>query len=127
MARNFGHKGIITVVIATAFLFTFFQFLLITAYPSIMAEFDINATEVQWLTTAFLLTSVIFIPMSAYLSNTYSTKWLIVIALSFLAVGVLIGGWSPTFEVLVFSRVLQAIGAGIILPLSQTILLIIFL
>lgn len=126
MTRNFGHKGIITVVIASTFLFAFIQFLLITAYPSIMAEFDINATEVQWLTTAFLLTSIIFIPMSAYLSNTYSTKWLIVIALMFLAVGTLIGGWSPTFEVLVFSRMLQAIGAGIILPLSQTVLLIIF-
>lgn len=126
MARNFGHKGIITVVIASTFLFAFIQFLLITAYPSIMAEFDINATEVQWLTTAYLLTSIIFIPMSAYLSNTYSTKWLIVIALLFLSIGTMIGGWSPTFEVLVFSRLLQAIGAGIILPLSQTILLIIF-
>nr|WP_245705686.1 MFS transporter [Aliicoccus persicus] len=91
-----------------------------------MAEFDINATEVQWLTTAYLLTSIIFIPMSAYLSNTYSTKWLLIIALLFLAIGTLIGGWSPTFEVLIFSRLLQAVGAGIILPLSQTILLIIF-
>ncbi|HJE19629.1 MAG TPA: DHA2 family efflux MFS transporter permease subunit [Aliicoccus persicus] len=126
MARKFGHNGIIIVVIASTFLFAFIQFLLITAYPSIMAEFDINATEVQWLTTAYLLTSIIFIPMSAYLSNTYSTKWLLIIALLLLAIGTLIGGWSPTFEVLIFSRLLQAIGAGIILPLSQTILLIIF-
>ncbi len=126
MARKFGHNGIIIVVIASTFLFAFIQFLLITAYPSIMAEFDINATEVQWLTTAYLLTSIIFIPMSAYLSNTYSTKWLLIIALLFLAIGTLIGGWSPTFEVLIFSRLLQAVGAGIIFPLSQTILLIIF-
>lgn len=126
MTRNFGHKGIITVVLASTFLFAFIQFLLITAYPTIMAEFDINATQVQWLTTAYLLTSIIFIPMSAYLSNMFSTKKLFIFALTFLAIGTLIGGWSPNYIVLVISRIIQAIGAGLILPIAQTVLLIIF-
>ena len=119
-------KGVVAVIMAAAFLFTFSQFLLITAFPTIMAEFDINATQVQWLTTSFLLTSIIFIPMSGYLSTTFSSKALVVFAMSCMVVGTIIGGWSPNFGVLILSRVIQAIGAGIILPLVQTILLIVF-
>lgn len=119
-------KGVVAVVMAAAFLFTFSQFLLITAFPTIMAEFDVNATQVQWLTTAFLLTSIIFIPMSGYLSTRFSSKALVVFAMSCMLIGTIIGGWSPNFWVLLLSRVIQAIGAGIILPLVQTILLIVF-
>lgn len=119
-------KGVVAVVIAAAFLLTFNQFLLITAFPTIMDEFNINATQVQWLTTAFILTTIIFIPMSGYLSTTYSSKSLVIFAVTCLLIGTIIGGWSPNFGVLILSRVIQAIGAGIILPLVQTILLIVF-
>lgn len=53
--QKIEHKAVVVVIMATAFLFTFSQFLLITAYPTIMDEFGVNATQVQWLTTAFLL------------------------------------------------------------------------
>ncbi|CAM4362325.1 DHA2 family efflux MFS transporter permease subunit [Lacicoccus alkaliphilus] len=119
-------KGVVAVVMAAAFLFTFSQFLLITAFPSIMEEFDVNATQVQWLTTSFLLTSIIFIPMSGYLSTTFSSKSLLIFAMSCMLIGTIIGGWSPTFGILILSRIIQAVGAGIILPLVQTILLIVF-
>ncbi|WP_163971828.1 DHA2 family efflux MFS transporter permease subunit [Oceanobacillus halotolerans] len=126
MGEKVAHKGLVVVILATAFLFTFSQFLLITAYPTIMNEFDLNATQVQWLTTTFLLTTIIFIPLTGYLSNTFTAKTLVVFSLSFLAVGTVIGGVSPNFGTLILSRVIQAIGAGIILPLVQTILLNVF-
>ncbi|SHG61905.1 DHA2 family efflux MFS transporter permease subunit [Ornithinibacillus halophilus] len=126
MEEKVAHKGIIVVILATAFLFTFSQFLLITAYPTIMDEFDLNATQVQWLTTAFLLTTIIFIPLTGYLSDTFTAKTLVVCALSSLVIGTVIGGLSPNFGTLILSRVIQAIGAGIILPLVQTILLKVF-
>ena len=119
-------KGVVAVVISAAFLLTFNQFLLITAFPTIMEEFNINATEVQWLTNAFILTTIIFIPMSGYLSTNFSSKTLVIFSLSCLLLGTAVGGWSPTFGILIASRVIQAIGAGIILPLIQTILLIVF-
>ncbi|WP_020007669.1 DHA2 family efflux MFS transporter permease subunit [Salinicoccus albus] len=119
-------KGVVAVVLSAAFLLTFNQFLLITAFPTIMEEFNINATQVQWLTTAFILTTIIFIPMSGYLSTTFSSKTLVIFAVTCLLAGTIIGGWSPNFSVLILSRVIQAIGAGIILPLVQSILLIVF-
>lgn len=119
-------KGVVVVIIAAAFLLTFNQFLLITAFPTIMEEFSINATQVQWLTNAFILTTIIFIPISGYLSLTFSAKTLVIFSLTCLLIGTIIGGWSPNFGILILSRVIQAIGAGIILPLIQTILLIVF-
>src|SRR5699024_1981305 len=119
-------KGVVTVIMAAAFLFTFSQFLLITAFPTIMAEFGINATQVQWLTTSFLLTSIIFIPMSGYLSTTFSSKALVVFAMSCMLIRTIIGGWLPNFGLLGCSGVFESIGAGVIPPLVQTILLIVF-
>ncbi|MFB9974276.1 multidrug efflux MFS transporter [Allobacillus sp. SKP2-8] len=126
MTKRIEHKAVVVVIMATAFLFTFNQFLLITGYPTIMDEFGVNATQVQWLTTAFLLTTIVFIPITGYLSNTFSAKSLVVFSLSCLVVGLIIGGYSLNFGMLVASRVVQAIGAGIILPLVQTILLKVF-
>ncbi|MFD1335560.1 DHA2 family efflux MFS transporter permease subunit [Oceanobacillus iheyensis] len=126
MEGKIEYKGVVIVILSAAFLFSFSQFLLITAYPTIMDEFDVNATQVQWLTTAFLLTTIVFIPMTGYLSNIFSSKTLVVFSLSCLVIGTVIGGWSPNFGTLVLSRVVQAIGAGIILPLVQTILLTVF-
>jgi len=47
--------------------------LLTTALPSIMKDFKIDYTQVQWLTTAFLLTNGVIIPLSAMIIQRYST------------------------------------------------------
>nr|WP_238554392.1 MFS transporter [Geomicrobium sp. JCM 19038] len=92
MSTTFQYKGVVTVILASAFLFSFSQFLLITAYPTIMDEFNVNATQVQWLTTAFLLTTIILIPMTGYLSNIFRAKTLVIFSLLCLFIGTLIGG-----------------------------------
>ncbi|MFD1412610.1 DHA2 family efflux MFS transporter permease subunit [Oceanobacillus jeddahense] len=114
------------VTLATAFLLTFCQFLLITSYPAIMSEFQINATEVQWLTTIYLLTTIVFIPLTGYLSNRFSTRTLLIFALLCMAAGLIIGAFSQSFMLLILARAIQAIGAGIILPVIQTILITVF-
>lgn len=120
------YKGLIAIVLASTFLFSFSQFLLITAYPTIMEEFHVNATQVQWLTTAYLLTTIVFIPMTGYLSDTFSSRFLVIISLLFLVIGTVIGTVAPNFITLIIARIVQAIGAGIMLPLVQIILLAVF-
>ncbi|CAM3935991.1 DHA2 family efflux MFS transporter permease subunit [Alkalicoccus chagannorensis] len=125
-ASSIPHKMLTATALSATFLFTFSQFLLITAYPTIMTEFGVNATQVQWLTTAFLLATIIFIPMSGYFMNTFSAKSLVLFSMCTLLVGTAVGAAAPNFGVLVVSRAIQAIGAGIMLPLVQTILLSVF-
>lgn len=126
MQHKIENKGVIIVTMATAFLLTFCQFLLITSYPAIMREFQINATEVQWLTTIYLLTTIVFIPLTGYLSNRFSTRALLIFALLCMASGLIVGAFSQSFIQLILARAIQAVGTGVILPVIQTILITVF-
>lgn len=126
MQHKIENKGVIIVTMATAFLLTFCQFLLITSYPAIMREFQINATEVQWLTTIYLLTTIVFIPLTGYLSNRFSTRALLIFALLCMAAGLIVGAFSQSFIQLILARAIQAVGTGVILPVIQTILITVF-
>ena len=48
--------------------------LLTTALPRIMKDFHIEYSQVQWLTTAFLLTNGVVIPLSAFIIQRYTTR-----------------------------------------------------
>lgn len=116
-------KMMVITVLAASFLFLFNQFLLITAFPTIMDEFSINATQVQWLTTSFLLMATMLIPTMGYLMSRFSARALTMTALACFVVGTVLSAIAPSFVLLVSARVVQAIGAGMMLPLVQTILL----
>ena len=46
------------------------QTLMISALPTLMHEFDVPSSTVQWLTTGFMLTNGIMIPITAFLIET---------------------------------------------------------
>lgn len=58
--------------------------LLTTALPSIMKDFDIDYTQVQWLTTAFLLTNGIVVPLSAMIIQRFSTRQVFLTAIFYI-------------------------------------------
>ncbi|MCQ1378606.1 multidrug efflux MFS transporter [Staphylococcus aureus] len=100
--------------------------LLVTALPSIMKDFEISYTQVQWLTTAFLLTNGIVIPLSALVIQRYTTRQVFLVGISIFFLGTLLGGLSPHFATLLVARIIQALGAGIMMPLMMTTILDVF-
>jgi len=100
--------------------------LLTTALPSIMKDFKIDYTQVQWLTTAFLLTNGVIIPLSAMIIQRYSTRKVFLTAIFIFFIGTLIAGFSPNFSVLLSARIVQALGSGIMMPLMMTTILDVF-
>ncbi|SCS82604.1 MDR family MFS transporter [Staphylococcus caeli] len=100
--------------------------LLTTALPSIMKDFDIDYTQVQWLTTAFLLTNGVVVPLSAMVIQRYSTRQVFLTAIFIFFIGTIIAGFSPNFSVLLSARIVQALGSGIMMPLMMTTILDIF-
>lgn len=87
---------------------------------------SITANSAQWLTTIFMLMNGIMIPVSAFLLERFTTRQLFLSAMSIFAAGTLVGGIAPNFEILLLGRVIQSCGAGIMLPLMQTVFLMIF-
>lgn len=99
---------------------------MITAIPPIMEEMNITANSAQWLTTIFMLVNGIMIPVSAFLLERFTTRQLFITAMSVFALGTLVAGFAPNFGVLLLGRVIQSSGAGVMLPLMQTVFFMIF-
>ena len=116
---------VITLLIGT---FTTFltQTILTTAYPTLMADFHISASAVQWLTTGFMLIMGIMIPVSAWLLDKFNVKYLYLTAMTIFFLGSLICWLAPDFQVLLAGRLTQAIGVGMSMPTFQTVMFTIF-
>ncbi|MFW3583784.1 MDR family MFS transporter [Staphylococcus caprae] len=100
--------------------------LLTTALPSIMKDFHIQYSQVQWLTTAFLLTNGVVIPLSALVIQRFTTRQVFLTGILIFFIGTIVGGFSPNFTILLFARIIQALGSGIMMPLMMTTILDIF-
>lgn len=92
-------------------------------FPTLMHEFNIGTSLVQWITTGYLLILALIIPTSAYLKRRFSTRSLFITAITSFLGGTLLAAWSPSFYVLLCGRLLQGIGTGIALPLMFNIIL----
>lgn len=114
------------VLLSGAFITILNQTLLGTALPSIMKDLQINESTVQWLQSIFMLVNGIMIPITAFLIERYTSRQLFLTAMSLFTLGTLICAVGPNFVVLLIGRVLQASGAGIMMPLMQTILFLLF-
>lgn len=118
------HKGpILFSLILGAFAAILNQTLLNVAVPKLMADFNVSASTVQWLSTGYLLTNGIVIPMTAFLIGTFTTRQLFLGAMFLFGVGTLLCALAPDFPVMLVGRIVQAAGAGIMMPLMMTVIL----
>ncbi|TCP19748.1 EmrB/QacA subfamily drug resistance transporter [Scopulibacillus darangshiensis] len=117
---------IIAVLIMGAFVAILNQTLMNVALPHMMSDLNVTTNTAQWLITGYMLVNGVLIPITAFLMETFSTRKLFIFAMSSFAVGTLICAISPSFSVLMAGRVVQAIGAGIIMPLMTNVMLTIF-
>lgn len=115
---------IIAVLVSGGFITMFSETVLTPALPTIMAETNVSTNVAQWLTTGFILVSAIMIPLTAFFINRFPTRRLFMGAMSLFAFGCLLCAISPNFTVILFGRFFQAVGAGMMMPLCQTVVLI---
>lgn len=114
------------VLLSGAFITILNQTLLATALPPIMKDLQISESTVQWLQSIFMLVNGIMIPITAFFIGKFTTRRLFLTAMSIFALGTLIAATSPNFSILLIGRVLQGAGAGIMMPLLQTIMFLLF-
>lgn len=114
------------VLLSGAFITILNQTLLGTALPPIMKDLQVSESTVQWLQSIFMLVNGIMIPVTAFLIERFTSRQLFLTAMSIFAVGTLLCAVGIDFSMLLIGRVLQAAGAGIMMPLMQTILFLTF-
>lgn len=113
---------LIIFIIATTLLSTA-QSIVTTGLAGIMADFHVSSTTAQWVYSSFLLVLGVMIPTSAFIARRFNIRTIIVSCLGLFLVGSILAYIAPTIEVLIFARVIQAVGSGILLPITQIVLL----
>lgn len=114
-----NRSGIVAILIIGAFITSLAQMVLTSALPSIMSTFNVTTSSAQWLTTTYILVLGIMIPSTAYLVNQFPIKGLFMTSMGLFLGGCIVSITANNFIFMVLSRVLQAIGAGIITQLVQ--------
>lgn len=116
-ARN---RLVISLLLVSAFVVILNETIMGVALPHLMHDLGITASAAQWLTTAFLLTMAVVIPITGFLLQRLNTRPVFLLAMSMFSLGTLICATAPGFPFLVVGRIAQATGTAIMMPLLMT-------
>src|SRR5690606_3956147 len=116
-ARN---NLVIALLLVSTFVVMLNETIMSIAIPHLMVDLGVTASAAQWLTTAFLLTMAVVIPVTGFLLQRINTRPIFMLAMSIFSVGTAICALAPGLELLIFGRVIQATGTAIMMPLLMT-------
>jgi MFS transporter, DHA2 family, lincomycin resistance protein len=126
MNKQYNTRAILISLLMCGFVGMFSETSLNVAITNLMEVFQVKAATAQWLTTGYLLTLGILVPFTGLLLQMYTTRQLFIVSTASLTVGIFLAAVSINFEMLMFARVLQAGGMGLLLPLMFNTVLVIF-
>ncbi|HIW72456.1 MAG TPA: DHA2 family efflux MFS transporter permease subunit [Candidatus Levilactobacillus faecigallinarum] len=92
-----------------------------TGLPQLMTAFQVNEAQVQWVTNGYMLVNALMIPVSAYLIKRFLFRHLYILATAIFLGGTLLGAVSSQFIFVIVARMIQAIGAGMMMPLVNVL------
>ena len=118
--------ALVVVLLCGALLVMLNATLLSPALPTIMVDFGVSATTVQWLTSAYTLTEAVVIPLSAYLLGRFTTRRLFFFGIGVFILFSFVAAIAPSFPVLLVARALQAVGSGVVMPMTVTLIMLTF-
>jgi MFS transporter, DHA2 family, lincomycin resistance protein len=110
-------------LVLAAFVVILNETIMVNAIPRLMVELDVSARSAQWLSTAFMLTMAVVIPVTGWFLLRVTTRQAFTTAMGVFLAGTLLSALAPVFPVLVAGRIVQAAGTAIMLPLLMTTLM----
>ncbi len=114
------NKLVIALLLVSTFVVFLNETIMSVAIPHLMKDLGVTASAAQWLTTAFLLTMAVVIPVTGFLLQRINTRPIFMLAMSIFTVGTAVCAIAPGLELLVVGRVIQATGTAIMMPLLMT-------
>ncbi|GAA3198247.1 MFS transporter [Lentilactobacillus kefiri] len=114
---------VITVVAFMTFMGVLTETSMNVTFPTLMKQFNISLSTVQWVTTGYLLMVALLTITSAYLKRRFTNKQLFVSAALLFITGDIMCGLAPSYWVLLVGRLIQAGCVGLTGPLMNNIIL----
>ncbi|WP_341925798.1 MFS transporter [Nocardioides psychrotolerans] len=106
-----------TVLAVSVSSFSLLQSMIVPVLATIQTEFDTDQTTVTWVLTGYLLSASIATPLLGRIGDVVGKTRMLVITLSALVLGSLLAALAPSIGWLIFARVVQGAGGGV-LPLA---------
>jgi MFS transporter, DHA2 family, lincomycin resistance protein len=113
-------RTVITVLLVAAFVAILNETIISVAIPVLMRDLGIDASTGQWLSTAFMLTLAVVIPVTGFLIQRLPTRTLFLLAMTLFSLGTLLAAVAPGFVVLLIARIVQGSGTALMFPLLMT-------
>jgi len=110
-------------LVAATFIVILNETVMFNALPSLKTEFDVSLTTAQWLSTAFMLTMAVVIPVTGWFLQRVTTRQAFGTAMGVFCAGTLLAALAPTFPVLLAARIVQGSGTAVMMPLLMTTLM----
>jgi DHA2 family lincomycin resistance protein-like MFS transporter len=111
---------VIYLMLVSAFVVILNETIMAVALPHLMGSLEVSANAAQWLTTAFLLTMAVVIPVTGFLIQRVNTRPVFILAMALFCAGTLVAAVAPGLPVLIVARVIQAVGTAVMMPLLMT-------
>jgi EmrB/QacA subfamily drug resistance transporter len=86
--------------------------------PRLIKDFESSYSAVQWAVTGYVLAQSAVIPLAGWLSDRYGAKRIFLISVALFAVGSLLCSVAQSIEQLVFFRIIQGLGGGLVVPVG---------
>lgn len=90
--------------------------------PKIMASYGVGIDKIEWVLTAYMLSLAVMLPTSGWLADKFGYKRVYFFGLFLFTLGSFLCGMSPNEDILIFSRVVQGLGAGCLMPVGMAII-----
>ncbi|MHB1212803.1 MAG: MDR family MFS transporter [Candidatus Nanopelagicales bacterium] len=118
-ARPVGHlKLLFATLMVVMLLASLSQMIFSTALATIVGELH-GVDQMMWVITGYLLASTITMPIYGKTGDLFGRKAMLIIATVIFLAGTIIGGAAPDMTWLVIARVVQGLGGGGLIILSQ--------
>ncbi|CAA9536950.1 MAG: Uncharacterized MFS-type transporter [uncultured Thermomicrobiales bacterium] len=113
------YRWVVVIVYVFALFMEFLDATIINvALPTIATDFGVSPTDIEWVTTAYLLSLAVFIPVSGWAGDRFGSKRTFVVALALFTFGSALCGLAWNVESLVGFRILQGMGGGLLAPVG---------
>jgi MFS transporter, DHA2 family, multidrug resistance protein len=90
--------------------------IVVTSLPAIQAAIGIDADQMVWIQTSYLIAEIVAIPLTGFLTRALSLRWMFSGALAVFTVASVGCGLSGSFESLIVWRVVQGFAGGAMIP-----------
>ena len=92
------------------------------ALPNIQGNLGVSVDQAAWVVTGYIIANVVVIPMTPWLQMRFGRRAYYLASILLFTFASAMCGAAPTFESLVFWRIVQGVGGGGLISTSQAIL-----